>query len=540
MAAKKYFKFNITAVPQLINPDYTIDERADKLLNKTYFEVLKKKGNEKELLSYIEEYPALPEFKNRLATFYLMKGMKEKAMEMNLLTIRQHPNYLFAKLTLAIEYYYQKEFLKMAALLGEQLQLDSLYPHKKSFHVAEVMNYYKVVALYLNAVGKTEEAWDIIAKMENACPGHPEIDNTTNEIFKFNLANMPERWKKDAESEITIDGEFIQSVPQTNTAPIFENILVEELRRFDFRLPATILQQLLLLPDESLKRDLQKVLKDGIARYNYFMEQEDLAEEESLFLVHAVCIIAEKKWTDLLPDIFHVLNNGKSFNDFYFGDTLTSLLWIAWYKLGAANPKPLFDFLKERNIDTFAKTGINQALIQLYWQQKNLQQQIINGYKELAVYFIDNKNDATLTDTVVIASTVCAMCDTSLVKLENEIKQLYENNLVSLGYAGSFESLTRHKKTESSIIEKVPDIYEMYQQVVDTWDGYQDEEAEKKYLDVFDDEERDMYDNEFEDWENWEDPVQTVVRTEPKIGRNDSCPCGSGKKYKKCCLKEGL
>lgn len=27
------------------------------------------------------------------------------------------------------------------------------------------------------------------------------------------------------------------------------------------------------------------------------------------------------------------------------------------------------------------------------------------------------------------------------------------------------------------------------------------------------------------------------VRTEPKIGRNDPCPCGSGKKYKKCCGK---
>ena len=26
------------------------------------------------------------------------------------------------------------------------------------------------------------------------------------------------------------------------------------------------------------------------------------------------------------------------------------------------------------------------------------------------------------------------------------------------------------------------------------------------------------------------------VRTEPKIGRNEPCPCGSGKKYKKCCI----
>lgn len=28
---------------------------------------------------------------------------------------------------------------------------------------------------------------------------------------------------------------------------------------------------------------------------------------------------------------------------------------------------------------------------------------------------------------------------------------------------------------------------------------------------------------------------KTVTNTEPKVGRNDSCPCGSGKKYKNCC-----
>lgn len=27
-----------------------------------------------------------------------------------------------------------------------------------------------------------------------------------------------------------------------------------------------------------------------------------------------------------------------------------------------------------------------------------------------------------------------------------------------------------------------------------------------------------------------------VRRSEPRVGRNDPCPCGSGKKYKKCCL----
>ena len=27
-----------------------------------------------------------------------------------------------------------------------------------------------------------------------------------------------------------------------------------------------------------------------------------------------------------------------------------------------------------------------------------------------------------------------------------------------------------------------------------------------------------------------------IVRDTPKIGRNERCPCNSGKKYKKCCL----
>jgi len=29
--------------------------------------------------------------------------------------------------------------------------------------------------------------------------------------------------------------------------------------------------------------------------------------------------------------------------------------------------------------------------------------------------------------------------------------------------------------------------------------------------------------------------VKQIVRDAPKVGRNDPCPCGSGKKYKKCC-----
>jgi yecA family protein len=38
-------------------------------------------------------------------------------------------------------------------------------------------------------------------------------------------------------------------------------------------------------------------------------------------------------------------------------------------------------------------------------------------------------------------------------------------------------------------------------------------------------------------WQAIINKPQTVRREGEKIGRNDSCPCGSGKKYKACCGK---
>lgn len=32
-------------------------------------------------------------------------------------------------------------------------------------------------------------------------------------------------------------------------------------------------------------------------------------------------------------------------------------------------------------------------------------------------------------------------------------------------------------------------------------------------------------------------PSSPIVRATPKVGRNDPCICGNGRKYKKCCGK---
>jgi preprotein translocase subunit SecA len=43
------------------------------------------------------------------------------------------------------------------------------------------------------------------------------------------------------------------------------------------------------------------------------------------------------------------------------------------------------------------------------------------------------------------------------------------------------------------------------------------------------------------EWEKVEPPERKKepIRNRPTPGRNDLCPCGSGKKYKRCCMAKG-
>ncbi|MBX4271073.1 tetratricopeptide repeat protein [Clostridium estertheticum] len=49
----------------------------------------------------------------------------------------------------------------------------------------------------------------------------------------------------------------------------------------------------------------------------------------------------------------------------------------------------------------------------------------------------------------------------------------------------------------------------------------------------FDEDDNEENEESLRDYE----PQEPIVREESKVGRNDLCPCGSGKKYKKCCGK---
>ena len=66
------------------------------------------------------------------------------------------------------------------------------------------------------------------------------------------------------------------------------------------------------------------------------------------------------------------------------------------------------------------------------------------------------------------------------------------------------------------------------------WSSFTEKQSPKPYKPVNEDE-NDYRDDQVEDWK---ENTTTIYNETPKVGRNEPCPCGSGKKYKKCCGKK--
>lgn len=92
------------------------------------------------------------------------------------------------------------------------------------------------------------------------------------------------------------------------------------------------------------------------------------------------------------------------------------------------------------------------------------------------------------------------------LKEKNELEELHEDSQVNLAY----EEELLYKNMVKAHAEW---LYELPE-----WDRYLTQERKKEL---------------YKEQRN----AGTVIKTE-KIGRNDPCPCGSGKKYKKCCGRD--
>jgi hypothetical protein len=124
--------------------------------------------------------------------------------------------------------------------------------------------------------------------------------------------------------------------------------------------------------------------------------------------------------------------------------------------------------------------------------------------KERVSIFLDKYLKETKDDKAHLGFAISLLLEFAGVKYIDTFREIFKKKEVNLLFAGDLEDI------EIKLgIRKV-----------------RETEREKSFMDKI-----------VEEFDSRENLLQQV-RTEPKIGRNDPCPCASGKKYKKCCLNK--
>lgn len=161
---------------------------------------------------------------------------------------------------------------------------------------------------------------------------------------------------------------------------------------------------------------------------------------------------------------------------------------------------------------------------------------VLNGVleREEVVDYFKYLLDGGLKDrnTEVITSIVCYVSDLYPKECYESIKKCFNNGEVSTSTVG-LKEVESDLKQEKGIIISRSKRDEHNKFITDAiksmswWACFKDDTGEKKGNKLTD----------FDYQEAMKFLENSNKETKIKIGRNDPCPCGSGKKYKKCCGK---
>ena len=528
----KEFGYEITTDPGFMDKQNAMTPELRNEMEPLYVEILEEKGSKKtigKILRFIEKHPKNPQLKNYLSVAYKENGNMKKAREVNRWIQAEHPDYLFGKLNQAAEYFENKEYEKMTEVLGRMMEIQDLYPDRKVFHLSEVTAFYRFAIMYFTVTGNYEVAESRYKILAQIAPDDPDTQQAFIYLLPGRMKAGQKRWEEEEKTKIKVKSAPAVNVQQTNKPPEFFHEEIKLLYSHGLYIGKDNLDKILALPRETLILDLEKVLQDCMSRYEYFkswLKTNGWDEETMSFAIHAMYLLGELRTGQSLDVVLQIFRQGEEFLAFWFSDFITDNLWEPLYNIAGNQTEKLKGFVLEPNWFTFIRSEVSNTLSQIAYHHPERRDEVICWYKDVFQFFIKCKIEDNVIDSDTIALMISDVIHLNADSLTPEIEKLYELGYVSIGISGDLQSVLKDLKAQPEYDHKneLLNIYDRYNKITTTWAGYTD-----------DDDDEIMYDD-FDDYEDI--PEMLPVRKEPKIGRNDPCPCGSGKKYKKCCMNK--
>lgn len=516
--------YNITTSPQFQSKRFGITPELEKQLGSLGLEIQNKKNKKMidQLTQLILKYPTVPQLKNYLSVAYNAQGNYKKAMEVNDWIIAEHPDYLFAKINQVNVFIDNAEFEKVPQIMGEAMEIKQLYPERDLFHLSEVTGYLRVAIRYFAAIGNFELAENRMKILREIAPDHSDTEKAEFSLFKSLMERGIKRKEEENKQRISPNVNNAVAKLNNNNVPQFNHPEILSLYQYGLHIPHDILREIIALPRASLIEDLDRVLLDAVERYGYFGEL-DFEDETHSFVLHALFLLKEINAEESLPKILSFLESNYELLDYWLSDHKTETLWQCIYGLGFTNTTILKQFLLQPGIDTYSKVAVSEALCQMVLHCPERREEILTTYSDVFTIFSIANGDDNLIDTEFLGLAIGDTIDCRLSELLPIIKILFEKGYVAKGINGDYKKVEKEFEKEPRFDRKrkVYNIFELYDSVLSSWHGYQKDKKKNNEA-------------EYDYSKSQKIPQQAISE---KIGRNDLCPCGSGKKYKKCCLK---
>jgi len=249
---------------------------------------------------------------------------------------------------------------------------------------------------------------------------------------------------------------------------------------------------------EKIVPELLKILEDAEKNIHQIEEQPDyMAHIYAMFLLAQ---FREKRAYPLIVDIF-------SHSGDVGGDLVTEDLPRILGSVCHGDTTLIKHLIEDREADEYVRDAGLRTLLVLVVNGEKTREEVVDYYKSLFKGKLEKEPSMVWCGLVSCSSYLCAK------ELYEDIRRAYEDDLVdpffiSLEDVDEYLSMGWEKNLDR--LKKDPH----YQLVDDTiscmewWACFQQKKAKP----------------------DLSKPLKTK-----KIGRNDPCPCGSGKKYKKCC-----
>lgn len=476
----------------------------------------------KKIHKLIERYPQNPQLKNYLSVAYDAAGKIEKVKQINQWIIEKHPVYLFGLINQANIAVGEMELESVPKLVGEKLDLKALYPERETFHLSEVTSFHKLLVNYYGAKGKLKEAEKQLSVMEEIAPDHYDTKEAQDILLMHTIKSGLKQFEEEEETKMKVEATSSWQNMQTTQETVFNHPEMEWLYQFDSNIEKEKLEKIIPLPRESLVEDLKTILQDIICRYEYFREREErsnLAPEESFFGCHAVYLMGELEATELLEPFLETLKQDSDFLHFWYFDLLTEDFWEPLLKSGKGQLEKLQDFVLTPHTDTYARAVVLTVFSQIALHYPERRNEIIDCLGKIMDSILTAELDSGNVDSELNGFLVSDVTEIQGVELMDKIERLYEKGFVSEGVAGTLDSIRKDisKKPRVSYKKKFNSVFERYEEL---------NRVARKNFSAQDKTEKE---------ESFSYNENKPVISEPKVGRNDPCPCRSGKKYKKCC-----